>query len=119
MGITPKQWSGQKFVLKKTFNSDELAAREGYTVGKWYYVLEDEHIPRKKEYFLINVTAKTQTRGWIRIQIKVPVIYGDPWKEDLKSDIEKELKGNLDLIGVFLSDVDQEWCRGFDLSWED
>jgi hypothetical protein len=119
MGITPKQWSGQKFVLKETFNSDDLAAREGYTVGKWHYTLEDERIPRKKGYFLINVTARTQTRGWIRIQIRVPVIYGDPWKEDLKSDIEKELKSNLDLIGVFLSDVDQEWCRGFDLSWED
>jgi len=118
MGTAPKQWTGQKFVLKKTFDSDRLAAREGYVVQGYYYVLEDEAIPRRKDHFIVNVTARTQQRGWIRIQIKIPVIYGDPWREDLKGEIEKELRANHDLIGVFLSDVDQQWSRGFELSWE-
>jgi hypothetical protein len=119
MGTIPQKWSGQRVVLKRGFDSDHLAARDGYTVEEEYYTLGDDRIVRKQDYFLINVTTRTQQRGWIRIQVKIPVVYGDPWEEDLKREIEGELKSNHDLIGVFLSDIDQGWCRGFELSWEE
>lgn len=115
--MTPAQ--GSKYVLRKTFTSDDLAAKDGYTVGKWFYILEDERIPRKSERFLINVTTRTQQHGWVRIQVEIPVIYGEPWKELLKSQIKKELQSNYDLIGMVLSEVCQEIGRGFDLSWEE
>jgi hypothetical protein len=119
VGTIPKQWSGQKFVLKKSFDSDQMALQDGYIVGEEHYILGDEQVPRKSDHFTINVTSRTQQRGWIRIQIKIPVIYGEPWKKELKKEIERELKSNHDLIGVFLSDIDQQWCRGFQISWED
>ncbi len=117
--MTPKQWSSQKYVLKKTFTADDLAVKDGYTAGKWFYTKGDERIPRKSEWFLVNITARMQRQGWIRVQVKIPVVYGEPWKDVLKSEIEKELKSNYDLIGVFLSDIGQELCRGFDLTWEE
>ncbi|MGD2250126.1 MAG: hypothetical protein PVF58_17115 [Candidatus Methanofastidiosia archaeon] len=119
MSITPKQWSGHQVVLRKTFTSDALAVKDGYTVGKWVYTLNDERIERKKGYFYAYVTARTQSRGWVRARVKIPVVYGDPWKEQLKTEIEKELHCNHDVIGVFLSDVDPSGYRGFQLSWEE
>lgn len=118
MGTIPQKWSGQRFVLRKVFDSDALAARDGYSANEGEYVLGDEHIPRKKEHFFVNVTTRTLQRGWVRIQVKIPVIYGEPWKEDLKGEIEKELQSNHDLVGVFLSDFGS-WDRRFELSWED
>ena len=119
MGKDPQKWSGQQFILRRTFDSDELASRDGYSIVGGYYVLGDDTVLRKDDYFLANVTTRTQKKGWIRIQVKIPVAYGDPWKEELKGVVEKELKRNHDLIGVFLSDIDYTWSRGFDLSWED
>lgn len=125
MGTTPEQWAGQKFVLRKTFTSDALAAQEGYKVeldaqGEGgYYVREGIRIPRTRTSFWVRVTARTTQRGWIQVHIKIPVIYGGPWKEQLKDEIEKELKTNHDHIGVFLSDIDQQWSRWFEISWEE
>ncbi len=119
VGTTPAQWEGPKYILKKTFTSDELAARDGYTVEEECYVLGDERILRKKDYFIVNITTRTYQRGWMRLQIKIPIVYGEPWREKLKHEIEQELRSNYDLIGVFLSEVDQQWCRRFELSWEE
>ncbi len=119
VGTTPKQWSGQRVLMKKSFDSDDLALRDGYTVEGDFYQLGDEIIPRKSSHFTVMVTTKTLNRGWIRFQMKIPVVYGDPWKEELKAKIERELRCNHDLIGVFLSDVDQTWSKGLELSWED
>lgn len=109
---------GTKYVLRKTFTADDLASKDGYTVGKWFYILGDERVPRKSGRFLATITTRTQHQGWVRIQVAVPVIYGEPWKELLKSEIKKELKSNYDLVGVFLSEVCQG-IRGFDVSWEE
>lgn len=119
MSITPKQWSGHQVVLRKTFTSDGLAEKDGYTVGKWYYILDEERIKRKRDYFYAYVTARTQTRGWVRARVKIPVVYGDPWEKRLKAQIKSELMCNHDLIGVFLSDVDPMGYKGFQLSWEE
>ncbi len=119
MGKAPQKWGGPKFLLRKTFDSDELAARDGYSIVGGYYVLGDDSVLRKDDSFLVNVTTRTPQKGWVRIQVEIPVAYGDPWKEELKEAVEKELKKNHDLIGVFLSDIDYTWRGGFDLSWED
>ncbi len=119
MGKTPKQWSSQEYVLRRTFKSDQLAVKDGYSVEDEYYILEDERIPRKRERFSVCATGRILHRGWVRIQIKIPVIYGEPWKEDLKQEIERELKTNYDLVGVFLNELDPQWCRGFEISWND
>ena len=118
MGTLPQKWSGPQFVLRRAFDSDEMAARDGYSVESGYYVLGDERVLRKEDHFVVYATTRTPQRGWIRIQVRIPVAYGDLWKEELKEDIEKELKHNHDLIGVFFTEVDPTWCRGFDISWE-
>lgn len=119
MGTFPQKWEGQRYSLRKTFDSDRLAAQDGYSVVGEYYELGDEQFLRKKDYFLANVTTRTYQKGWVRVQVKIPVIYGEPWKEDLKKEIERELKCNHDLVGVFLSDVGEQWYGGFDVSWEE
>lgn len=120
MGTLPQRWEGQRYSLRKTFDSDELAAKDGYSVAEEYYILGEEQVSRKKGHFFANITTRTYQRGWIRVQVKIPVIYGEPWKEELKKEIEKELKCNHDLIGVFLGDVGQQWsCREFEISWEE
>ncbi|MBU7014638.1 MAG: hypothetical protein HXS52_13960 [Theionarchaea archaeon] len=110
---------GPRFLLKKPFTSDDLAAEDGYTVFKWFYSRGEEAIPRKNDHFIIYVTARTSRGGWLKAQVTVPVTFGEPWRGKLKLKIEHELKTNLDLMGVFLSDYDIEWARGFQLSWED
>lgn len=118
MGTTPKQWSGQRCILRKTFDSDRLARRDGYTVNEEYYVMGRERIPRKKDFFVANATGRILGGEWVRIEIKVPVIYGTPWRMELQREIERELKTNYDLIGVFLREIDPQWCRTLQISWE-
>jgi hypothetical protein len=109
---------GREYTLRKTFDTDQFAERDGYTIDGPDYTLGSERISRKHKYLLVDLTTRTDRQGWIRIRIKIPVIYGDPWIEDLKDAIESELHHNYDLIAVFLNDVDLQWFKGFDLSWE-
>ena len=119
MGTTPKQWTDQVYVLRKSFDSDRMAMRDGYTVGDEYYTLGREEVPRKKSFFTACASGRVQSRGWVRIRLKVPVTYGDLWEEELKQEIERELKSNYDLIGIFLRDMDTQWCRTLHISWMD
>jgi len=119
MGTTPKQWTDQVYVLRKSFDSDRMAMRDGYAVGDEYYTLGGEQVPRKEGYFMACASGRVLSRGWVRIRLKVPVTYGDPWEEELKQEIERELKSNYDLIGIFLRDMDTQWCRTLHISWMD
>ncbi|MBU7044230.1 MAG: hypothetical protein HXS47_11615 [Theionarchaea archaeon] len=110
---------GREYTLRKAFDTDQYAQREGYVIEENQYRLHQETIPRKKGYLRVNVTTRTERQGWMRIRIKIPVMYGEPWISDLKKTIEHELRHNYDLIGVFLNDVDLQWFEGFDLSWEE
>jgi hypothetical protein len=110
---------GREYTLRKTFDTDQFAEKEGYTVEEEQYRLIEEIIPRKHGHLRLNVTTRTERQGWLRIRIKIHVIYGDPWIDDLKKYIEQEIHHNYDLIGVFLNDVDLQWFEGFDLTWEE
>ena len=118
MGKDIPSSTGREYTLRKTFTTDQFAQRDGYTVSESHYILGSERIPRKPGFLRVNLTTRTDRQGWIRILIKIPVVYGDPWIEDLKDTIDSELHHNYDLIAVFLNDIDLQWFKGFDLSWE-
>ncbi|MBU6997947.1 MAG: hypothetical protein HXS41_11910 [Theionarchaea archaeon] len=119
MSPPSRSYTGPRFLLKKSFTSDDLAAGDGYTAFKWFYSRGKETIPRRNDHFIVYVTARTSRGSWFKAQVSIPVTFGEPWRESLKQRIEHELRTNLDLMGVFLSDYDVEWARGFQLSWED
>ncbi|MGC1121506.1 MAG: hypothetical protein WBA22_10475 [Candidatus Methanofastidiosia archaeon] len=119
MSPRSRSHTGPRFLLKKPFTSDDLAAEDGYTVFKWFYSQGEETIPRRNDHFVMYVTARTTGGDWLKAQVTIPVTFGEPWRDQLKQRIEHELKCNLDLMGVFLSEYDIEWTRGFQLSWED